>query len=133
MYEEFWKDYYQTMQRKGITEYAQRSTSPFNTLVIAGKSMYVVLTVLTFTLTLYAMSSKEGMNNFFTLNALMLEDRNLFIADTYVNTNPTAEQLAEMTILAAEEVRRFGITPRVALLSHSSFGSDQTDSSAQNA
>ncbi|NUL20514.1 NADP-dependent malic enzyme, partial [Agrobacterium tumefaciens] len=74
---------------------------------------------------------KEGMNNFFTLNALMLEDRNLFIADTYVNTNPTAEQLAEMTILAAEEVRRFGITPRVALLSHSSFGSDQTDSSAQ--
>ena len=44
----------------------------------------------------------------------MLEDRNLFIADTYVNTNPTAEQLAEMTILAAEEVRRFGITPRVA-------------------
>ena len=40
----------------------------------------------------------------------MLEDRNLFIADTYVNTNPTAEQLAEMTILAAEEVRRFGMT-----------------------
>ncbi|NEU33851.1 NADP-dependent malic enzyme, partial [bacterium LRH843] len=69
---------------------------------------------------------KEGHNSFFTLNALMLEDRNLFIADTYVNTNPTAEQLAEMTILAAEEVRRFGMTPRVALLSHSSFGSDQT-------
>ncbi len=46
----------------------------------------------------------------------MLEDRNLFIADTYVNTHPTAEQLAEMTILAAEEVRRFGMTPRVALL-----------------
>jgi malate dehydrogenase (oxaloacetate-decarboxylating)(NADP+) len=61
----------------------------------------------------------------------MLEDRNLFIADTYVNTNPTAEQLAEMTILAAEEVRRFGMTPRVALLSHSSFGSDQFDPSAQ--
>jgi malate dehydrogenase (oxaloacetate-decarboxylating)(NADP+) len=61
----------------------------------------------------------------------MLEDRNLFIADTYVNTNPTAEQLAEMTILAAEEVRRFGMTPRVALLSHSSFGSDQVDPSAQ--
>jgi len=74
---------------------------------------------------------QEGRNTFFTLNALMLEDRNLFIADTYVNTNPTAEQLAEMTILAAEEVRRFGITPRIALLSHSSFGSDQNDTSAQ--
>ncbi len=48
-----------------------------------------------------------------------------------VNTNPTAEQLAEMTLLAAEEVRRFGMTPRVALLSHSSFGSDQQDASAQ--
>lgn len=74
---------------------------------------------------------KEGVNNFFTLNALMLEDRNLFIADTYVNTNPTAEQLVDMTIMAAEEVRRFGITPRIALLSHSSFGSDQNDPSAK--
>ena len=74
---------------------------------------------------------KEGRSTFFTLNALMLEDRNLFIADTYVNTNPTAEQLAEMTLLAAEEVRRFGMTPRIALLSHSSFGSDQQDASAQ--
>ena len=62
---------------------------------------------------------REGRSTFFTLNALMLEDRTLFIADTYVNTNPTAEQLAEMTILAAEEVRRFGIAPRIALLSHS--------------
>jgi malate dehydrogenase (oxaloacetate-decarboxylating)(NADP+) len=58
----------------------------------------------------------------------MLGDRNLFIADTYVNPDPTAEQLAEMTLLAAEEIRRFGLVPRVALLSHSSFGSAHTDS-----
>ena len=142
MYEEFWKDYYQTMQRKGITvEYAQREARRRSTLIASllvkfGKAdgmlcgtycSYIIL--LDFVRNVIGL--KEGMNNFFTLNALMLEDRNLFIADTYVNTNPTAEQLAEMTILAAEEVRRFGITPRVALLSHSSFGSDQTDSSAQ--
>jgi malate dehydrogenase (oxaloacetate-decarboxylating)(NADP+) len=62
------------------------------------------------------------------MNALMLPDRTIFIADTYVNDDPTAEQLAEITILAAEEIRRFGITPKVALLSHSSFGSSDNES-----
>ncbi len=142
LYEEFWKDYYQTMQRKGITvEYAQREARRRSTLIASllvkfGKADGMLCgTYSSYNIHLdfvrNVIGLKEGMNNFFTLNALMLEDRNLFIADTYVNTNPTAEQLAEMTILAAEEVRRFGITPRVALLSHSSFGSDQTDSSAQ--
>ncbi|CAI3159170.1 NADP-dependent malic enzyme [Acinetobacter baumannii] len=142
LYEEFWKDYYQTMQRKGITvEYAQREARRRSTLIAAllvkfGKADGMLCgTYSSYNIHLdfvrNVIGLKEGMNNFFTLNTLMLEDRNLFIADTYVNTNPTAEQLAEMTILAAEEVRRFGITPRVALLSHSSFGSDQTDSSAQ--
>ncbi|MFX5832769.1 NADP-dependent malic enzyme [Acinetobacter baumannii] len=142
LYEEFWKDYYQTMQRKGITvEYAQREARRRSTLIAAllvkfGKADGMLCgTYSSYNIHLdfvrNVIGLKESMNNFFTLNALMLEDRNLFIADTYVNTNPTAEQLAEMTILAAEEVRRFGITPRVALLSHSSFGSDQTDSSAQ--
>lgn len=142
LYEEFWKDYYQTMQRKGITvEYAQREARRRSTLIAAllvkfGKADGMLCgTYSSYNIHLdfvrNVIGLKEGMNNFFTLNALMLEDRNLFIADTYVNTNPTAEQLAEMTILAAEEVRRFGITPCVALLSHSSFGSDQTDSSAQ--
>src|SRR5437868_1319392 len=56
------------------------------------------------------------------MNAVMLPTRTVFIADTYVNDDPTAEQLAEITILAAEEIRRFGIVPKVALLSHSSFG-----------
>ena len=56
------------------------------------------------------------------MNVLMLPGRTVFIADTYVNADPTAEQIAEITMLAAEEVRRFGITPKVALLSHSSFG-----------
>jgi malate dehydrogenase (oxaloacetate-decarboxylating)(NADP+) len=66
---------------------------------------------------------REGVKSYAAMNALMLPDRTVFIADTYVNYDPTAEQLAEITMLAAEEIRRFGITPKVALLSHSSFGS----------
>jgi len=57
-----------------------------------------------------------------TLNGLMLEGRTLFIADTYVNEDPDAETLVNITLLAADEVLRFGIQPKVALLSHSSFG-----------
>jgi len=57
------------------------------------------------------------------MNAVMMPNRTVFIADTYVNIDPTAEQIAEITVLAADEIRRFGITPKVALLSHSSFGS----------
>jgi len=53
---------------------------------------------------------------------VMLPQRTVFIADTYVNPDPTPEQLAEITLLASEEIRRFGIEPKVALLSHSSFG-----------
>jgi malate dehydrogenase (oxaloacetate-decarboxylating)(NADP+) len=56
------------------------------------------------------------------MNALLLPSGNTFIADTYVNHDPS-EQIAEITLMAAETVRRFGIEPRVALLSHSNFGS----------
>jgi len=141
-YEDFSKEYHQIMQRKGVTvEYAQREARRRSTLIAAmlvkfGKADGMLCgTYSSYDIHLDFVKNviglKEGRSTFFTLNALMLEDRNLFIADTYVNTNPTAAQLAEMTILAAEEVRRFGITPRVALLSHSSFGSDQNDPSAQ--
>ena len=64
-----------------------------------------------------------GREDVAAMNMLMLPDRQIFICDTQVNRNPTAEQLAEITLLAADELRRFGIAPRVALLSHSSFGS----------
>ena len=59
------------------------------------------------------------------MNAVMLPSRTVFIADTYVNVDPTAGEIAEITLLAAEEIRRFGIAPKVALLSHSSFGSSE--------
>lgn len=67
-----------------------------------------------------------GAANLYAMSVLLLPDRTLFLADTYINYDPSAEQLADMTLLAAEEVRRFGVTPRVALLSHSSFGTDNT-------
>ena len=66
---------------------------------------------------------RPGAKTFAAMNAVLMPDRTVFIADTYVNADPTAEQVAEITLLAAEEIRRFGITPKVALLSHSSFGS----------
>jgi malate dehydrogenase (oxaloacetate-decarboxylating)(NADP+) len=65
---------------------------------------------------------REGATCFSAMNALMLPDRTLFIADTYVNPDPSAEQITEITLAAADEVRRFGLVPKVALLSHSSFG-----------
>jgi len=67
-----------------------------------------------------------GVSDLYAMSLLVLPDRTLFIADTYINYEPSAEQLADMTLLAADEVRRFGIQPRVALLSHSSFGSENT-------
>ena len=66
---------------------------------------------------------RPGSQTFAAMQMLMLQGRQLFICDTHVNLDPSAEQIAEITLLAAEEVRRFGITPSVALLSHSSFGS----------
>ena len=66
---------------------------------------------------------REGVQTFGAMQLLILPQRHLFICDTHVNPDPTAEQIAEMTMLAAEAVRRFGIAPSVALLSHSNFGS----------
>jgi malate dehydrogenase (oxaloacetate-decarboxylating)(NADP+) len=66
---------------------------------------------------------RRGVKTYAAMNAVLLPERTLFIADTYVNPDPTAEQIAEITLLAAEVITRFGITPKVALLSHSSFGS----------
>jgi malate dehydrogenase (oxaloacetate-decarboxylating)(NADP+) len=69
---------------------------------------------------------KPGVKNYAAMNMLLLPKRTVFICDTYVNYDPSAEQIAEMTVLAAEEIRRFGIAPKVALLSHSAFGAADT-------
>ena len=73
--------------------------------------------------------TQHDLDRYYTMNLLMLPGRTVFIADTYVNYDPTAEQLADMTLLAAEEIRNFGIQPKVALLSHSTFGTGNTPTS----
>ena len=70
----------------------------------------------------------KGASTFATCNALVLSERTLFIADTYVNEDPTAQQLAEIAAMTVAEVQRFGIPPKVAFLSHSSFGSSSSAS-----
>jgi malate dehydrogenase (oxaloacetate-decarboxylating)(NADP+) len=74
---------------------------------------------------------REGATCFAAMNALMLPERFVFMVDTHVNYDPTAEELAEITLAAAEEVRRFGITPKVALLSHSNYGSSDHPSAVK--
>ena len=71
---------------------------------------------------------KGGASTYAAMNVLILPEQTLFICDTHVNENPSAEQIADMTILAAQELRRFGITPKIALISHSNFGSRATES-----
>ncbi len=66
--------------------------------------------------------------NFAALNAVILDNQTLFIADTYVNENPSAEVLADIARMAAVKVQRFGVTPRVAFLSHSNFGTSKRES-----
>ena len=71
---------------------------------------------------------KPNAHCFATMNMLLLPRHTLFICDTYINEDPDAAQLAEIALMAAEEVRRFGLAPKVALLSHSNFGSKQSTS-----
>ena len=76
---------------------------------------------------------KPGAHTFAAMNVLMLPAQTLFICDTHVNEDPDAEQVADMTIQAALEMRKFGITPRIALVSHSNYGSRPTASSRKMA
>jgi malate dehydrogenase (oxaloacetate-decarboxylating)(NADP+) len=74
------------------------------------------------------LGNRKGVKTFAALQMLILPNRQLFICDTNVNFDPTSEQIAEMTLLAAEQVQRFGLKPTVALVSHSNFGSSETPS-----
>jgi malate dehydrogenase (oxaloacetate-decarboxylating)(NADP+) len=138
-YEEAYRDYYSLMERKGVSlEDARLALRGNRTLIGAmlmrrGEADAMLCgtsgaygTHLRYLTDLIGM--REGVKTLAALNLLMLPERTLFVCDTYVNPDPTAEQLAEMTLLAAEEVHRFGLIPRVALLSHSSFGTADTPS-----
>jgi malate dehydrogenase (oxaloacetate-decarboxylating)(NADP+) len=75
-----------------------------------------------------AVSTPQDVPVYACMNGLMLPDRQVFLVDTHVNYDPTAEELAEITTMAAEEMQRFGVHPKAALLSHSNFGSSNQPS-----
>jgi malate dehydrogenase (oxaloacetate-decarboxylating)(NADP+) len=76
----------------------------------------------------HVLGKRDGVNVYAAMNGLIMQDRQVVLVDTHVNENPSAEQIAEITMLAAEEMRRFGLMPRVALLSHSNFGTSNSES-----
>ncbi|RAS37736.1 NADP-dependent malic enzyme [Paraburkholderia bryophila] len=133
-YRDFWQEYFKMMSRKGITEQMaklemrRRTTLIGAMLVKKGEADGMICgTVSTTHRHLHfidqVIGKKEGRKVYGAMNGLVLPNRQIFLVDTHVNVDPTPEQLAEITIMAAEEVRRFGIEPKVALLSHSNFGS----------
>jgi malate dehydrogenase (oxaloacetate-decarboxylating)(NADP+) len=71
---------------------------------------------------------REGAKTYACMNGLILPGRQLMLVDTHVNYDPTAEQVAEFTVMAAEEMNRFGLCPKAALLSHSNFGTSNQPS-----
>jgi len=133
-YKDYWKAYHRMTERKGVSpEYARVEMRRRNTLIgsmmmVKGEADGMLCgTFGTHALHLHYIDQviglRPGVRNYSAMNALILEGRTVFICDTYVTPDPDAEQIAEMTVLAAEEIRRFGIAPKVALLSGSNFGS----------
>ncbi|HET7831620.1 MAG TPA: NADP-dependent malic enzyme [Gallionella sp.] len=133
-YRAYWTEYHHLMQRRGVTpDSAKRAMRSQNTLIAAmlvhmnsadamlcgavsrplGHLRFIDEVI----------GRRPGVNVYAAMNILLLPKHTLFICDTHANLDPSAEQLAEMTVLAAEEVRRFGLVPKVALMSHSNFGS----------
>ena len=133
-YRAYWTEYYRLTQRKGVSQqYAKMEMRGRQTL-IAAMMIHMgeadgMLCGMFGTHELHrryidqVIGLRKGVKVSAAMNAVIMPTRTVFIADTYVNVDPTPEQVAEITLLAVDEMRRFGITPKVALLSHSSFGS----------
>ena len=133
-YRDYWQTYHRLTERKGVSpEYARVEMRRRNTLIgsmlmIKGDADGMLCgTFGTHALHLHYIDQviglRPGVRHYAAMNALILPHRTVFICDTYVTPDPDAEHVAEMTVLAAEEIRRFGIAPKVALLSASNFGS----------
>ena len=143
-YQKCWQEYHEIGAREGVTpEVAKAALRKFNTLIGAllvrvGDADGMICGMIdTYQSHLkfveQVLGKAENVQNLAAMNLLMLPGRNLFICDTYINEVPTAEQLADMTVLAASEIEKFGITPKVALLSNSNFGSVPSASSQRMA
>ncbi|WP_291586377.1 NADP-dependent malic enzyme [Comamonas sp. UBA7528] len=138
-YRDFWQTYHRMTERKGVTE-AIAKIEMRRRLTLIGSMMLekgqvdglICGTWNNTAIHLHyidqVIGKRAGATTYACMNGLLLPDRQVFLVDTHVNYDPSAEQLAEITIMAAEEMKRFGIHPKVALLSHSNFGSSNQPS-----
>jgi len=138
-YRDFWQTYHRMTERKGVTvqaakiEMRRRLTLIGAMLLHKGEVDGLICgtwgtTGLHLQYLDQVIGKRAGVNTYACMNGLLLPDRQLFLVDTHVNYDPSAEQLAEITTMAAEEMMRFGIRPKAALLSHSNFGSSSQPS-----
>jgi malate dehydrogenase (oxaloacetate-decarboxylating)(NADP+) len=138
-YRDFWQTYYKMTARKGVTEQLakidmRRRLSLIGTMMLhKGEVDGLICGTWSTPLTHLnyvdqVIGNRPGVSTYAAMNGLLLPDRQVFLVDTHINYDPTAEQLAEITVMAAEEMRRFGIQPKAALLSHSNFGSSNQPS-----
>ncbi|QJD89966.1 NADP-dependent malic enzyme [Duganella dendranthematis] len=141
-YRDYWQAYYELTARKGVTqEYAKLEMRRRHSLIGAmmikkGDADGMICgTFGTTQLHLHyidqVLGRREGACVYAAMNVLVLPQRQLVMVDTHVNENPDANELAAITVLAAEEMRRFGLSPRAALLSHSNFGSSDSPSAVK--
>ncbi len=135
-FRQYWEHYHQLMKRNGATpEVAKAAVRRSNTIIaslmvtLGDADAMICGLVGTYETHLERIHSiigrQEGARDYAALNALMTNRGTLFIADTYVNEDPTAQQLADIAWMSVQEVQRFGIPPKVAFLSHSSYGSSK--------
>ena len=137
-YRDYWQTYHQMVMRRGVTaDMAKLAMRRRHTLIGAmmihkGDADGMICGTYGTTWTHLdfidkVLGKREGAKVYAAMNFVITEERQLAMVDTHVNENPTACELAEITIMAAEELERFGITPRVALLSHSNFGTSDSE------
>jgi len=138
-YRDYWQTYHRLTERKGVTEQFAKIEMRRRLTLIAAMLLYrgevdgmICGTWGTTSQQLahvdQIIGRRAGVSTYACMNVLMLPGRQLFLVDTHINYDPTAEQLAEIAVLAAEEMLRFGVQPKAALLSHSSFGSSDQPS-----
>ncbi|WP_020592302.1 NADP-dependent malic enzyme [Kiloniella laminariae] len=141
-FNDYWTTYHQRMERKGISPENAKVIVRTRNTVIAALAVYLgdadaMICGVTGSYHRHlnhirgVIGLQEGVSDLSSLNLLLMQRGTYFMADTYVTENPTSEQIAETTILAAKHVSRFGIEPRVALLSHSNFGSSNSESACK--
>jgi malate dehydrogenase (oxaloacetate-decarboxylating)(NADP+) len=141
-YRDFWQTYHRMTERKGITQQMakiemRRRLSLIGAMLLQKGDVDGMICGTWGTNPMHlnyidqVIGKRSGVNTFACMNGLMLPGRQVFMVDTHVNYDPTAEQLTEFTIMAAEEMRRFGIQPKAALLSHSNFGSSNQPSAVK--